>query len=75
MVKVILAEYVQDAKDFCLEQNLKVHQTVIITSVQSLEGLRFRYEDVIRLQGWSRRPDVEEIEEYILRTHVAMRSL
>lgn len=72
MVKVILAENEQAALDFCREHHLPVDEVVIVRGFRTLEGLRFRYYDVVRVTGWSKNPEIEEIEDIILRTSVAM---
>lgn len=72
MVHVILANDERAAQDFCSKNNLSRMDTVIVRGVHSIEGLRFRYGAVVRLSGWSKRSDIEEIEERILRTHVAL---
>lgn len=71
-MKVILANYELDVKVFLSKNNLDPKEYVVARTIQSLQGLRFRYEDVIRLPGWSKRSDIEEMEDRILRTHVAM---
>lgn len=71
MVKMILSHSSKNAIEFCQKHNLHIGKdAILILSASSLEGLRFRYEDVIRLPGWSNHSEVEEIEERILRTHV-----
>lgn len=73
-LKLVLAATPYGARKFCEEINLNFNlpNVIIIRNVQNLEGLRFRYEDVLRAPGWSERPDIEEIEDRILRTHIIM---
>lgn len=68
--KVILAASTAAAVNFCREKGLTPAHVIVVRDTRDLEGRRFRYEDVVRVQGWSTRPDIEEIEERILRTHI-----
>ncbi len=72
MVKIILAANTRDAVNFCRENNLIANQVVIVRDVRSIEGLRFRYEDVIRVKGWSNHYEIEDIEDRILKIHIMM---
>lgn len=71
-MKLILAANERTARNYCFDNNFGPPEVFVIGTVQSIEGLRFRYEDVIRVPGWSNHPDIEAIEDYILRTHIAM---
>lgn len=67
---VVLAENAFVALEYVKLIDLK-GEWHIVDGVRSIEGLRFRYEDVLRVPGWWKNPEIEEIEERILRTHVA----
>lgn len=71
---VVLAETAFVAREYVgiIELKGDLH---IVDGVRSIEGLRFRYEDVLRVPGWWKNPEIEEIEERILRTHVTMTGL
>jgi len=70
--RVILAGTTEAAVNFCREHNLHPTDVTIVRGITSIEGLRFRYEDVFRVPGWSKRTDIEEIEDRILSTHIIM---
>lgn len=71
---VVLAQNAQTARVYAGLIDLK-GELHFVDGVRSIEGLRFRYEDVLRVPGWWKNPEIEEIEERILRTHVAMSGL
>lgn len=68
-MKLVLAQNAQTAKVYAGLIDLK-GELHFVDGVRSIEGLRFRYEDVIRVPGWWKNPEIEEIEERILRTHI-----
>lgn len=76
-MKLILAGTPYGARKFCEEHKIIVdnEEVIVIASVRTLEGLRFRYRDVIRVPGWQTRDDIEEIEARILLTEVTMGEL
>jgi hypothetical protein len=74
-VKVILAANSREAIKFAQKHNLDAKDYLIVYGLRTLEGLHFRYEDVIRVPGWSQNPEIEDIEDRILRTHIALTGL
>lgn len=69
---IVLAANPRAAQEFIhkYQTNVSPKAFFIVKGVSSIEGLRFRYENVIRVPGWSQNPEIEEIEDRILRTHV-----
>lgn len=71
---VVLAENAQTAKVYAGLIDLK-GELHFVDGVRSIEGLAFRYQDLIRVPGWSKNPEVEEIEDYIHNMHEKMTGL
>lgn len=73
---LILAENDDAAKEFYDKYRTNLSDDIIIIrSVRTLEGLRFRYEDIIYVPGWSKRDDVEAIQDQIRRTHAVCKTM
>lgn len=69
--KVVLARNKHDAIRWCAMAGV-TENFVVVDNIRNIEGLRFYPEDVVRVPGYSKRPDIDDIEEVIRRTATLM---